>query len=264
MRLLTLALASLACLQAGADEIADPWALLPSLPTACYSQDDTYADQAYAAATTIDAERIRQDEINLALSQQLTNMDPMEQQQRMMDFMMQNPQESQKHMETVAKAGTLANEDLPKLNEEAYTLHGEREKLDADYNVAVNSLSETYRSAIAGLFEQPQQSDNDFAKYSAAVDAYNDAYQNLCGSYWKNGLYHDWLVRHEDLERRIVGLSSSVDATEQNYRIFGIDAEQYRSTANLNAAKRHADAALRIFNQRELQPMVKEEFVPGP
>lgn len=264
MRLLTLALASLACLQTGAEEIADPWALLPALPTACYSQEDTYAEQADAVAATIDAERSRQDEINQVMSQQLKDMDPMELQQRMMDFMMQNPQEAQKYMEGVANVGTAANEDLPKLHEETYALQSDRNKLDADYDAAVRALDEAYGSGTAGLFEDPQKFDADFAKYSTAVDAYNGGYENLCASYWKNGLYHDWLARHEAQERRLVALEVDNDMTVQNYEVYGIDADLYRSTSNLNAAKRQVDAAMQIFNRRKLQPAVKEDFVPGP
>lgn len=264
MRLITLVLASFVCLPAGAEEIADPWALLPALPTACYAQEDTYSDQAYAAAATLDAERIRQDEINLALSQQLSNIDPMEQQQRMMDFMMENPQEAQKYMESVAGAGATANEEMPKFNDESYALQAERQTLDADYGAAVNALDQAYRDGIAGLFEEPQKFDADFAKYSAAVDAYNGGYANLCARYLKNGLYYDWLARQQDLERRLVALSVDNDVTAENYRMFGIDADQYRSTYELSAAKRQVDAALQIFNRRKLEPMVKEDFVPGP
>ncbi len=263
MRLFPLALASLACLQVGAEEIEDPWALLPALPNGCYWQDDTYSDQAYAAAATLDAEGNRQDEINQAISQQLSNMDPMELQQRMMDFMMQNPQEAQKHLEMVAAAGTVASEDLPKLHSETYALQRDRNKLDADYDAAVNALDEAYRSGIAELFVDPQKNDADVAKYSAAVDAYNGGYENLCASYWSNGLYHDWLARHADLERRIVALEVGNDVTVQNYRMYGIDADLYRSTANLNAARRQLDAAVQIFIRRHRQPAVKEDSVPG-
>ena len=238
--------------------------MLPALPTACYSQEDTYYDQANAVAATIDAERTRQDEINQALSQQLSDMDPMDLQQRMMDFMMENPQEAQKYMEMVAAAGTVASEELPKLNEEAYALHSEREKLDADYDAAVNALDEAYRNATAGLFEDPQKFDADFASYSASVDAYNGGYGNLCASYMKDGFYYDWLARHEDLERRMVALQFSADSIAENYRIYGIDADLYRSTYNLTAVKRQVDTTIQIFNRRKLQPMVKEDFVPGP
>ncbi len=263
MKALTLFLVTFVSLQAGAAEIEDPWALLPALPSACYTEEDTFSDQAFAVIETFATEAARQEEINQELSQQLANLDPMEYQQRMMDFMTQNPQEAQKYMESMASAGAEVNELMPKMQEETFALHSERDNLHAEYDGAVKALDDAYSKGTEALFADSKNFDSDLATYHAAVDALNGGYQKLCASWWKNGRYHDWLARHEDLQRRTVALEVDIDVLVQNYTVFGIDAANYRSTSALNAAKRQLDAAEQIFRRRKNKPMPKDDFIPG-
>jgi hypothetical protein len=264
MRLFALALASLVWLQAGADEFDDPWALLPSLPSACYTAEDDFTDRAYAAAETLATEIGRRDEVNRELSQQLSNLDPMEHQQRMMDYMMQNPQEAQKYMQAVTNAGTEVNEFILQMNDESTSLQQEHNNLDAEYDAAVKALDDAYANATPGLFQDSTKFDQDLARSHAAIDAYNGGYQKLCASYWKNGSYHDWLARHEDLQRRAAASENQSDVVVLNYTVFGIDAAGYRPVSSLSAAKRQIEAAVQVFNRRKYQPVPKEDFVPGP
>jgi hypothetical protein len=250
-------------LQAGAEEIADPWALLPTLPTACYQEDDDFADRAHAVTETLGTEMSRQQEINQELSQQLANIDPMEQQQRMMDFMMRDPQNAQKYMQAVASVGTQASEVMPQVQEEAIALYGERDKLLAEYDAAMKALDDAYNRRTLGLFEQQEKFDQDQAKSSAAVDAFNAGYETLCASWWNDGPFHEWLARHEGLKRRLLEIEGDGDVLVQNYTIFGIDADKYRSTSSLGAAKEQLDAAQQIFSRRNYKPMAKIEFWPG-
>ncbi len=264
MKSFAIALALLVSLSSGAEEIEDPWALMPALPNNCYQADDDFADRAYAAMETLSTERARQDAINDELSQQSKNIDPMEQQQRMMDFMMENPQEAQKYMEAVAGVGATGHEYLSQMGEETGALQKERDDLDAEYDGAVRVLDDTYASSTAGTFEDPKKFDADLAKYHAAVDAYNAGYESICASLWQDGRYADWLTQYEALQRRTVAWANESDVVTQNYAILGIDATNYRRTDGLSAAYGHIQAAAQIYNRRKLEPVIKDDFVPGP
>jgi hypothetical protein len=264
MRLFTLALASLVWLHAGADEFDDPWALLPALPSACYTAEDDFTDRAYVVMETLGTEITRREEVNRGLSQQLADLDPMEHQQRMMDYMMQNPQEAQKYMEAVQNIGNTGNEFIQQMNNDSIALQQERDNLHAEYDAAVKALDDAYASATLGLFEDSKKFDQDLARSHAAIDAYNGGYQNLCARFWGNGSYREWLGRHEAIQRRTADWGNESDMLVQNYTIFGIDAAGYRPVASLNAAKRQIDAAVQVFNRRKYQPVPKEDFVPGP
>jgi hypothetical protein len=263
MKSFAIALALLVSLSSGAEEIEDPWALMPALPNDCYQADDDFVDRAYAAMETLSTEQTRQDGINEELSQQSSNMNPMEQQQRMMDFMMENPQEAQKYMEAVAAVGATGHEYLSRMGEETGALQKERDALDAEYDAAVRALDDTYASSTAGTFEDPKKFDADLAKYHAAVDAYNAGYENICASLWQDR-YPGWLARYEALQRRTVAWANESDVSTQNYAILGIDATNYRRTDGLSAAHGHIQAAAQIYNRRKLEPVIKDDFVPGP
>lgn len=264
MKSVVIASALVVSLSSGAEEIEDPWALMPALPASCYQADDDFVDQAYAAMEVLAAERVRQDGINQEMSQQMANMDPMEHQQRMMDFMMKNPQEAQKYLEEVAGVGTRGNEFLPQMQEETLALQTARDELSAEYDVAVKALDDAYAGSTAGTFEDPKKLDSDLAKYHAAVDAYNAGYESVCAKLWQDGQYRDWLSRHEALQRRTAAWEAESDLVTQNYAILGIDATNYRSTSGLTAAHRQVEAAAQIYNRRKYQPVPKDDFVPGP
>ncbi|HKQ61235.1 MAG TPA: hypothetical protein VJS92_08075 [Candidatus Polarisedimenticolaceae bacterium] len=93
-------------LGAGAPAAAqDGWSRVPPLPTACYFEEDGFSQRIAAAIEAVRDERGRQQGINDALAKQMGQGDPMEATRRMQEFMMKNPEQAMKRMQTIQSQG---------------------------------------------------------------------------------------------------------------------------------------------------------------
>ena len=89
---------------------ADPWTLVPALPTACYGQQDDFDEVLATRIATLSAEISRQAQINDQLDDRVNALDPQEKQRLIMDYMMKNPQEATKAMQALQSLGSGAAE----------------------------------------------------------------------------------------------------------------------------------------------------------
>jgi hypothetical protein len=81
---------------------ADPWSLVPALPTACYGKQDDFDEVVAQRLATLGEESTRQDDINSKItrapSAQLNagTVDPYEMARRITENMMKDPQNAMK------------------------------------------------------------------------------------------------------------------------------------------------------------------------
>ena len=95
---------------------AGPWAKVPAFPTGCFEYvDDNQADPFYAkleaAETAIKSDIDRQEAINEKIAEEFRNIDPMEQAQRMQQWMMSNPQEAMAFVQAAQNAPASGQAD---------------------------------------------------------------------------------------------------------------------------------------------------------
>ena len=248
----------LAAQPAAAAPIDDPWALVPKLPSSCYGDRDDFAARSNASLNTIAAEEARQDELNSAISQQFKDLDPMEMQQRTMDFLMEHPEDAETLMRELMQTGQETNEAAPEMNAQSQQLEDELAELFARYDA-------DYKKSI-GLLESRYYGDQDGELSERAaflmVEKMNEAYEGLCTTWWKNGPFHAWLAKEKAflIENAAVWEKNDKAGVEQNALMLGISADGYRSTAALSATRNFLRKADEIFSKRWSAPM---KYSPG-
>lgn len=241
----------LAAPSALAESIDDPWSLVPEFPGSCYSAEDIFHSSANAAMDRVSAEQARRSAINLTISQQYSNMDLMEQQQRMMAVMMEHPEEAQSYMQSLAQLGQEASADSVAMSNERTQLEEELRELTANYEAA-------YEEVIGPLEARRGQWITDWNNYQATEDQareiireMNASYEALCETWWRDGPFHDWLARHRQaLIEEAKKQDAALPATVRTYELMGIAVDAYSSTASLEAANEHMQTAADIFAKR--------------
>ena len=235
-----------------AEPMDDPWALVPKLPSSCYSERDDFAARTDTTLETVQAEMARQEEINSAISQQSKDLDPMEIQQRTMDFMMEHPEQAEQLMRGLMQTGQETNEEAPEMNAQRQQLENElsalSEQYDAEYKKLLGPLeSRYYGENGADLSESDSR---------LLVEKMNSAYEGLCKTWWKNGPFHAWLDKEKALliEDAAVWEKNEKAGTEQKALMLGVNTDGYRSTASLSAARDFTHRAKDIFAKRWLEP----------
>lgn len=234
-----------------AQSIDDPWSLVPEFPSSCYSAEDVFHSSVGAAMDRVSAEQARRSGINQSVSQQSSNMDPMEQQQRMMEFMMAHPEEAQAYMQGLAQMGQQASDKALDMSSQRMQLEEELQEITARYEAA-------YQEAIGPLDARRGQWITDWNNYQATEDQaieiirqMNASYEALCETWWRDGPFHDWLARQRQvLIEEAREQDAALPATIRTYELMGIAVDGYSSTASLEAANEHMQTAAAIFGRR--------------
>lgn len=239
----------------------DPWAQVPALPTSCYTQGDTFQDQAYAATEALGSEKSQKDEINETIAQQYREVDIMELQQRMMTFMMEHPEDAQRVMMAMQQGGLEMQEQSPEMLERSGELEAQLRDLTAQYDAAlhqaidpIETQRQTLRASKAWCGEAA------FARDAAFSREVNQAYDSLCTRWWKEGgAYHAWLEEFKQLQIELaVKYDEYASTTRLNYEIMGIPSDQYQPTEYLKAPLEYLNRATQIFSRRNHAPLSEE------
>jgi len=234
-----------------AESIDDPWSLVPAFPSSCYSAEDDFNSGVQAAMDRVSAEQVRRSEINQSISQQYSNMDLMEQQQRMMEFMMEHPEEAQSYMQGLAQMGQEASAEAVAMSNERIRLEEELREItarfEAAYQEVIGVLDARWGNWITDW-------NNSRATEDQAREIYrqmNASYEALCETWWKNGPFHDWLARHRQvLIEEAREQDAALPSTIRTYELMGIAVDEYSSTASLQAANEHMQKAANVFGRR--------------
>lgn len=239
----------------------DPWAQVPPLPTSCYTADDTFQDDAYAAAEMLQGEKTRQEEINQATAQQMNEVDPMELQQRMVTFMREHPEDAQKALMALNQSGQQMQEQVPGMSERSGQLESRLTDLTAEYAAAVSASIDPMQGRRQAL----RNSQGWWSRESLASDAalsreVDRAYDSLCAQWWKEGgAFRAWLAEFRQYQVEYAAQQDEYSATTTiNCQIMGISSDRYRPTNDLGAASEYLRRAVLVYSRRNHWPLSEE------
>jgi hypothetical protein len=239
-----------------ADAIDDPWSQVPALPDSCYRDADDFIARLDATMESFRAEEARQVEINAAIDAELNTMDMAEQQQRMMDFMMKHPEKAQEYMLAMTQQGQTTLDVITSMNEERTQLHTESNELVARYDASLEESMAPSRARYANWVERFWTEKAPESEGRERVAEINAAYEEFCGTWWKQGPFHDLFARlRQAMIDDVTQTKGGVPASLRNHEMMGISTEGYRSTDGIRAAQEYMRQVRVIFNKRWGAPL---------
>lgn len=277
---LTAAAAGLACAPAihaqTPAKSANPWAGVPALPTACYSGQDTWSEQATAAFDAVQQGRYRQDEINRAINQNAQDTqeaDPMAVAQRMQQKMMEDPANAQKYMEQMLQQGQQLQAEIPERLAKEQQIENDSKALVKQYEAALEKAKGPGNARLAALVKkynvEPGSGDL-WLRYGdpgepawvrpeahAILRQWNEAYAATCPQWWgAGGQFHAYMKRYKDfllLER--IPYEKQFDVYKlDHYKTIGVSTAGWRTTTDYQAAEDYIKMAQSLFGSRETTP----------
>jgi len=243
-----------------AETAADPWAQVPALPTACYTESDPFDAQWNAASEALEREAKRLEEANKAIEEQLGNMDIMEQQQRMMAFMMEHPEDAQRYMESLQQLGQAAQSQSPEMAERYMQLDARLKDLQAQYDAALSQAMDPLEARRNQLHSSDEECNEAWLAQVAAVSKEeNQAYDQLCVSWWKAGPFHAWFAEFKQYQIEWGAQQDEHSETAKlNYEAMGIATDAFRPTYSLRAPIEYLRLAPQVFSNRKIAPVSEE------
>ena len=174
--------------------VQNPWTKAPALPTACYSDQDSFAKDIGAALEALSAEIAQQGQINTEISNTLQNMDGAEKQSRMQSFPMNNPQEAMKMMQANQAMGAERQEPAEKHNESRQTLDKELADLQAKYRTVLDDATRPLFAKHRTLPDGEGAPQWAITEGVSLMKKANAEYERLCPEWWSaSGHFHAWL-----------------------------------------------------------------------
>jgi len=253
---------------------AGPWAKVPPPSTLCFQYTATNVEDPYyakheAAKAAIAADRDKQQAVNAKIEEEFRDIDPMEQAQRMQQWMMSNPQEAMAFMKSAQDAGMQAAATVQALGEQAQAREAEWNALKKSYDdarVKAYAPLQARRKAFAEKLGHPAgdpafvpifypESNADAVVSEAITGEYDRAYKALCPQWWgANGKFQAYLKKEKDrfATERTAELAKADAAKLQQYAMFSTPAATYRSTAAHEAALEYLDLAYKVYGEREI------------
>jgi hypothetical protein len=248
----------------GADTIDAPWAVVPALPGACYTEQDHLSETAAAALETLDEDISAQNAINDEISGQvgdMANADPFAMAQRMQDYMMNNPEAATQMLEGLQTTGQTSADLLAGESEWEIERGGELDDLITRYRAAFAEMRAPIDSQIAALPTEPTEAgavftDEAIAQLPAINRQASAAYERLCAEWWQPGPFATWLKEYRRYltDERAPRERDLSDKSKQQFDIQGVDTSGYRSTAEMDAARDYLQKMQRIYAERLQKP----------
>jgi len=242
---------------AAAPAAPDPWTKVPKPPTACYTSQDKYNEEVYAAIDAMNQEIGRVKEVNDQLKAQLDALDPMEKQTRMQNFLMQNPQEAAKIMQAAADQGTGVGAAINRTSANEQKLQDELGEIQSSYNAARKTVIGPLYAELKALgISESGTPEKTWNAGIAVVKRINAGYEKLCPEWWgAAGPFNEWLKRYKDhLIQNLPSDETLETAKAVQFTMLGIPADNFRSTAAMETVIRYMNQALKIFDHRQLRP----------
>ena len=281
-----LAAAALACLcssiaVAQAPAATGPWAKVPPLSTACFqyvagNTADPFYGKLEAAKAAVAADRDRQLAINAKIEEEFNTIDPMEQANRMQQWMMSHPQEAMAMMQAAQAAPAEAQQASQSAEQQHQARAAERKTLETGYEdarIQAYAPAATRHKALAarlghpysgkreellvptGMFAQDPGNSNADWLDAEVIDADVDrAYKALCPQWWgANGKFHAYLKNEKNwfVQERIPSLEKYDAPRLQKYAMMSTPAATYKSTATQQAVIEYMDLVQQVLNERD-------------
>lgn len=246
----------------------DPWAMVPAFPTSCYVEMDGFPDKYRTALDAVKAARDRQTKINDEVKERANAMDPMEQANKMQEYMMANPEEAMKLMQGVAAAGEAAANPAAGGSEGLLTLQAERMDLEARYKAEVEKAMAPFKIRYAELDVRAQKDlvavgeTWEYApwakkEYNAITAELNKSYERVCAGWWgASGTFHGWMNRYK--ENLVAQVPENEEAEKVGAGLLAILAgtpnSSFKPTSALHFVIQHTEQGLNLFSIRKLRP----------
>jgi hypothetical protein len=271
-RLLAALLGAFLCVPAALSQTAatGPFGKVPAFPTACYTQNETFAAKLEAAQEAVRGDDARQAEINLKIEQDFQNIDPMEMASRMQQWMMSNPQEAMKYAQTMQSVGQESQEQLGGLLAEEQKFNEERLSLPTRYQSALKQAyapAEARQAALDKKIEAAGQcegthggchmTDADWAEHDAIQKQRDTAYRATCAQYFgATGVVPGYLKRYRDwlMTKRIPFGQRGADARLAQYAIMNTPTASWQSTDAGEHAVKYMTDAESLYRLRDSEP----------
>lgn len=242
--------------QALGDAIADPWSELPEWTNACYRDADDFMIRLDDTEAELAAAEARQTGINQAIDAGLRNMDISEQQERMMTFMMEHPDQAQEYMQAVARLGQGSVDVIATMSEDRMQLSSEFEELAGRYDATLEESlvpsQASYRAWIDRFFEEKAPE----SEGRMLLGEVNAAYEAVCADWWQPGPFHEYLARLKQvLAAEATRNDDSVPELLKTYEIMGISSQGHRSTGAIRAALEYLRQARFVYGKRWAAPL---------
>lgn len=246
---------------------AGPFAKVPALPTACYTDGDPFVARIEAAHAATQAEVYKQQEINAKIQEDYQNIDPMDMAAKMQQWMMSNPQEAMKYMQTTQSMGQEAQTVAPELNAAEMAFGTEKEDLTKGYGAALTqayapveartaAMNKKLEAEAAGCGEGclPPWAQVEWDAIQKDRDA---AYRATCARWWTaSGPIHDYLKRNREwlLTKYVPSWQKHDEVKLTQYAIMNTPAASWKSTVPLQEAVDYMGVARTLFALREDKP----------
>jgi hypothetical protein len=243
---------------------ADPWTRVPAAPTGCY-RSDNFETRIDAARAPVEAERVKQDELNKQIQGRFTSMSPTEQMVKMQEFMMKNPEEAMKVMQAMQTAGQNVSTTIVSGANEVGKLETELETLRTSFtstiDKAVKPLEAKQAALITNANTEPVGEAGGFrfktaaleAQYAALVKELNAEYEKTCSSFYgPAGQFTKWFAAYKTylINSKIASEEEMAKTSELQFMIFNTPTGGYRSTAKLAAVRMYMDKMRTIYGYR--------------
>lgn len=233
----------------------DPWAVVPAVPTTCYTQADPFPNQIEAAFVANQDALGRQEQINDELDDQLAELDDSVAASRMIAYQKKNPAGFQKYMQFMARdtqAEQTASEDhdlrMSRFQEEF-------DALRASYDAALKTTLDPVRTRMSKVIDATSSASN--AERAAAVAEYNSTYEKeLCEKWIIGGKFPAFLTK---FKAYLVGnyLPSRVNQTDMDktsFEMSGISAKGYQDTEPFIVVGQYIDHVRTAYGLRWRTP----------
>lgn len=216
------------------------WTKAPALPTACYSEQDTFDGDAEKARTELEAAIERQEQINRGLQEQAVTMDPATLNQRMMAAVQKNPARAQEIMQAMQSMGqgTAAEEEESEFSvRKAELIAG----FEAEYKALVGSTSIALEDRALAAKQKADYN----RKYATVVCPpwFGKQMPEFLASY-RAYLVEQRIPKRAELETRAVAF----------YELLGLPTKDFRPIAELRGVLDYLRFASDLFGLREKGP----------
>ncbi len=277
----TAAVAGLACapaLAATPAAVTGPWAQVPALTTACYSDKDPWPEKNDAAFNAVQESLYKQQEVNTAVEQKSNKAmseNPMALAQAMQQAMMDDPANAQKIMEKMVKTGEQAQTEVPEQTEKEKQMEDESKALLKQYDAALLKAMAPAEARWTALKakrgyapdsigpSETGEPDWVYDEWTVILKERDKGYAANCAQWWSaTGPVHAYMKRYKDylVQERIPYEVRLVDQPKlDQFKMLNVPTEGWRTTTDIDAALDYMKMASTVFGHRAAWPLCREE-----
>jgi hypothetical protein len=277
----TAIVAGLACapgLAATPAAATGPWAQVPALTTACYSDKDPWPEKNDAAFNALQESLHKQQEANTAVEQKSNKAlseNQMALAQAMQQAMMDDPANAQKLIEKMTNAGQQAQTEVPAQLEREKQVEDESKAVLKQYDAALlKALApatarwtalKTKRGYSADAMAPSETGEPDwvYAEWLVILKERDSGYAANCAQWWSAaGPIHAYMKRYKDflVQERIPYERKLIDQPKlDQFKLLSVPADGWRTTTDFDAAVDYMKMAANVFGHRAAWPLCREE-----